>query len=74
MMGETVEESGGHAGIAKARIIVESWRRFYNTLRPHGSPGYKPLAPEVFIPAPAQPAALSQPPSPFALMPKPSRQ
>ena len=26
--------------LAEARIIVESWRRFYNTLRPHGSLGY----------------------------------
>jgi hypothetical protein len=37
--------------MAEARIIIESWRRFYNTLRPHGSLGYKPPAPEVFIPA-----------------------
>ena len=37
--------------LAEARIIIESWRRFYNTLRPHGSLGYKPPAPEVFIPA-----------------------
>ena len=26
--------------LAEARIIVESWRRFYNTMRPHGSLGY----------------------------------
>ena len=32
--------------LAEARIIVESWRRFYNTLRPHGSLGYKASAPE----------------------------
>ena len=36
--------------LAEARVIVESWRRFYNTLRPHGSLGYRPPAPEVFIP------------------------
>jgi hypothetical protein len=29
----------------------ESWRRHYNTVRPHGSLGYKPPAPEVFVPA-----------------------
>src|SRR5262249_53113314 len=32
-------------------IVIESWRRHYNTLRPHGSLGYKPPAPEVFVPA-----------------------
>ncbi len=31
--------------------MIESWRRHYNTLRPHGSLGYKPPAPEVFVPA-----------------------
>ena len=36
--------------LAEARVIVESWRRFYNTLRPHGSLGYRPPAPVVFIP------------------------
>ena len=33
--------------LAEARIIIESWRGFHNTLRPHGSLGYKPPAPEV---------------------------
>jgi putative transposase len=28
--------------LAEARVIVESWRRFYNSLRPHGSLGYRP--------------------------------
>ena len=36
--------------LAEARIVIESWRRHYNTVRPHGSLGYKPPAPEVFIP------------------------
>jgi putative transposase len=39
--------------LAEARIIIESWRRHYNCVRPHGSLGYKPPAPEVFIPAAA---------------------
>lgn len=30
-----------------ARIIVEAWRRHYNTVRPHASPGNHPPAPEV---------------------------
>ena len=28
--------------LAEAKIIVESWRRHFNTVRPHGSLGYKP--------------------------------
>lgn len=44
--------------LAEARIVIESWRRHYNTERPHGSLGYKPPAPEVFIPAFAARAAL----------------
>jgi len=31
--------------LAEAKIVIESWRRHYNTVRPHGSLGYKP--PEV---------------------------
>jgi len=37
--------------LAEAKIAVESWRRHFNTLRPHGSLGYKSPAPEAFIPA-----------------------
>jgi putative transposase len=58
--------------LAEACVIVESWRRFYNTLRPHGSLGYRPPAPEVFIPQSARAAALPQPASPPALAPRPS--
>jgi putative transposase len=51
--------------LAEARIIIESWRRHYNTVRPHGSLGYKPPAPEVFVPAfaawPAAPNRLATP-------------
>jgi putative transposase len=35
----------------EAQIVIESWRRHYNTVRPHASLGYKPPAPEVFVPA-----------------------
>src|SRR5262245_808973 len=45
--------------LREAQIVAESWRRHYNTIRPHASLGYKPPAPEVFIPAlAAWPAAL----------------
>ena len=45
--------------LREAQIVIESWRRHYNTIRPHASIGYKPPAPEVFVPAftawPAEP-------------------
>ena len=31
--------------------MIESWRRHYNAVRPHASLGYRPPAPEVFVPA-----------------------
>ena len=37
--------------LREAQIVIESWRRHYNTIRPHQSLGYKPPAPEVFVPA-----------------------
>jgi len=38
--------------LEEARIIIENWRRHYNEIRPHSSLGYKPPAPEAFIPPP----------------------
>ena len=59
--------------LAEARIIIENWRRHYNTVRPHGSLAYKPPAPEVFVPAMAARAAPQpQPAPPPALAPRPS--
>ena len=37
--------------LKEAQIVIESWRRHYNTVRPHESLGYRPPAPEVFVPA-----------------------
>jgi transposase InsO family protein len=37
--------------LREAQIIIESWRRHYNAVRPHASLGYKPPAPEVFVKA-----------------------
>jgi transposase InsO family protein len=37
--------------LREAQIIIESWRRHYNMVRPHASLGYRPPAPEVFVPA-----------------------
>ena len=59
--------------LAEARIIVESWRRHYNTVRPHGSLGYKPPAPEVFLPAfAAWPTPPTRQATPATLAPRPS--
>jgi putative transposase len=35
--------------LREAMIVIESWRRHYNTVRPHSSLGYKPPAPEVVL-------------------------
>lgn len=32
--------------LAEAKIVIESWRKHYNTKRPHSSLGYRPPAPE----------------------------
>lgn len=36
--------------LLEAQVIIEKWRNEYNTIRPHSSLGYKPPAPEVFVP------------------------
>lgn len=36
--------------LKEAQIIIEGWRRDYNTVRPHASLGYRAPAPEVFVP------------------------
>ena len=59
--------------LKEAQVIIESWRRHYNTVRPHGSLGYKPPAPEVFVPAMVMRAALHpRPTAPSALAERPS--
>ena len=32
--------------LTEARVLIEAWRRHYNTVRPHSSLGYRPPAPE----------------------------
>jgi putative transposase len=46
--------------LQEAKIIIEAWRRHYNTIRPHSSLGYVPPAPEVVL----WPAALPRPAPP----------
>jgi putative transposase len=36
----------------EARVLIERWRRHYNTERPHSSLGYRPPAPETRSPEP----------------------
>jgi transposase InsO family protein len=53
--------------LREAQIIIESWRIHYNTKRPHASLGYRPPAPEVFVPAmaarPSKPIGVAQRPT-----------
>ena len=54
--------------LREAQVVIESWRRHYNTVRPHGSINYKPPAPEVFVPAFAAWPAAKPGPSPPAML------
>ena len=36
--------------LAEAKVLIEAWRRHYNTVRPHSSLGYRPPAPEAAAP------------------------
>jgi len=35
--------------LKEAGVVIEQWRRHYNSIRPHSSLGYRPPAPEVVI-------------------------
>jgi len=37
--------------LLEAKVLIENWRREYNTIRPHSSLGYKPPAPEAIMPS-----------------------
>ncbi|MFM8859054.1 MAG: IS3 family transposase [Methylocystis sp.] len=50
--------------LEEARIVIENWRKDYNTKRPHSSLGYRPPAPESFTPQ--RPSALPKPAPPGA--------
>ena len=55
--------------LAEAKIVIESWRRHYNTKRPHSSLGYRPPAPEVISWPPTPPGNAS--PATPAVAPRP---
>ena len=60
--------------LREAQVVIESWRRHYNTVRPHASLGFRPPAPEVVLPAfaawPAVPR-LPAPPTTQTVAPRP---
>ncbi|MDC3222258.1 IS3 family transposase [Planktomarina sp.] len=41
--------------LREAQIIIEEWRKHYNTKRPHSALGYRPPAPETIIPLDQRP-------------------
>jgi hypothetical protein len=63
--------------LREAEIVIESWKRHHNTVRPHASPGHQPPAPDVLIPALAAWPAASRPALPAKLtvapQPKPNQ-
>lgn len=36
--------------LKEAQVLIEQWRRYYNTERPHSALGYRPPAPEAVLP------------------------
>ena len=38
--------------LKEAKIVIEQWRKHYNTVRPHSSLGYRPPAPQTVSPFP----------------------
>jgi putative transposase len=36
--------------LKEAKVVIEKWRREYNTIRPHSSLSYRPPAPEAILP------------------------
>ena len=36
--------------LKEAQVVIEQWRKHYNTIRPHSALGYRPPAPQTFMP------------------------
>ena len=45
--------------LKEAQVVIEQWRRHYNTIRPHSSLGYRPPAPETIVPPSWPPGSAS---------------
>ncbi len=46
--------------LLEAKVLIERWRKAYNTIRPHSSLGYRPPAPESRRPCPLASATPQQ--------------
>ena len=46
--------------LKEAKVLIERWRTYYNTVRPHSSLGYRPPAPEAVLPVSDVPAYARQ--------------
>ncbi len=53
--------------LQEAKVLIERWRKEYNTIRPHSSLGYRPPAPETVRPFPPGSAPLHPAETAFAL-------
>jgi putative transposase len=42
------------SSLKEAQVLIEMWRKHYNTIRPHSSLGYRPPAPETIVGQPSQ--------------------
>ena len=42
--------------LKEAQILIEQWRKHYNTVRPHSALGYRPPAPESIVPMNRRPS------------------
>ena len=49
--------------LKEAQIIIEEWRKQYNTKRPHSALGYCPPAPETIVPMATRPCSAPTPKS-----------
>ena len=47
--------------LREAQVLIEQWRRHYNTARPHSALGYRPPAPEVVVPWLSMPPPRTEP-------------
>jgi transposase InsO family protein len=47
--------------LLEAKVLIDRWRRHYNTVRPHSALGYRPPAPEAWQPCVAASAGPQRP-------------
>ncbi len=47
---EELLEGEQFSTLYETQVLIERWRRHYNTIRPHSSLGYRPPAPETILP------------------------